>query len=106
MPDPSPTHHGDIRPGAGRKTCSGPFGEATLPVRLSALRSWLATLPAGLASVAPQAFARYPSALARPLYGSRIAAGFPSPADDDLEGTIDLNAHLVRHPAATFFLRV
>jgi DNA polymerase V len=39
-------------------------------------------------------------------YSSRIAAGFPSPADDHLEGPIDLNAHLVAHPAATFVVRV
>jgi DNA polymerase V len=41
-----------------------------------------------------------------PLFGSRIPAGFPSPADDDLEGTLDLNTHLIERPAATFFLRV
>ena len=41
-----------------------------------------------------------------PLFGARIPAGFPSPADDDLEGAIDLNEQLIRHPAATFFLRV
>ena len=41
-----------------------------------------------------------------PLLGCRIAAGFPSPADDHLERRIDLNAHLVRRPGATFFLRV
>lgn len=41
-----------------------------------------------------------------PLCTSRIAAGFPSPADDHLEGPIDLNEHLVRHPAATFVVRV
>lgn len=41
-----------------------------------------------------------------PLFGSKIRAGFPSPADDHLEATIDLNQHYVRHPAATFFVRV
>lgn len=41
-----------------------------------------------------------------PLYTSRIAAGFPSPADDHLEAPLDLNAHLVKHPAATFVVRV
>lgn len=35
-----------------------------------------------------------------------IQAGFPSPADEYLEGTLDLNHLLVRHPAATFFVRV
>jgi len=44
--------------------------------------------------------------LARPLLAFRVAAGFPSPADDYMEGRIDLNQHLIRHPAATFFVRV
>ena len=47
-----------------------------------------------------------PVALPLPLYTSRIAAGFPSPADDHLEAPLDLNAHLVKHPAATFVVRV
>ena len=33
-------------------------------------------------------------------------AGFPSPADDYIEGSLDLNHHLIKHPAATFFVRV
>lgn len=35
-----------------------------------------------------------------------IYAGFPSPAQDYLELSIDLNTELIRHPAATFFGRV
>lgn len=38
--------------------------------------------------------------------GSKIEAGFPSPADDHLEKCLDLNEYLIKHPAATFFLRV
>jgi len=41
-----------------------------------------------------------------PLLAWPVKAGFPSPADDYLEGRIDLNQHLIRHPAATFFVRV
>jgi DNA polymerase V len=47
-----------------------------------------------------------PTLVNLPLFGSKIRAGFPSPADDHLEATIDLNQHYVRHPAATFFVRV
>ena len=36
-----------------------------------------------------------------PLYVSTVAAGFPSPADDYMEGTLDLNEFLIAHPAAT-----
>lgn len=41
-----------------------------------------------------------------PIFLGRLPAGFPSPADDYLEGTLDLNHHLIKHPAATFFVRV
>jgi len=43
---------------------------------------------------------------ALPLYAATVQAGFPSPADDYLEGALDLNEHLILRPAATFFLRV
>jgi DNA polymerase V len=41
-----------------------------------------------------------------PVFLGRLPAGFPSPADDYIEGTLDLNRHLIKHPAATFFVRV
>ncbi|MGH9943847.1 MAG: LexA family protein [Pyrinomonadaceae bacterium] len=44
--------------------------------------------------------------LLRPLFVARVSAGFPSPAEDWVEGRLDLNRYLVRHPAATFFVRV
>lgn len=41
-----------------------------------------------------------------PLFAVPIQAGFPSPADDFLEKTLDLNKYLIKHPAATFFVKV
>ena len=41
-----------------------------------------------------------------PMYKSEIKAGFPSPASDYIESTLDLNKFLIKHPAATFFVRV
>ena len=41
-----------------------------------------------------------------PLASGRVSAGFPSPADDYIEKKLDLNEYLIRHPAATFFVRV
>jgi DNA polymerase V len=35
-----------------------------------------------------------------------VSAGFPSPAEDYVEGKIDLNRHLIKNPAATFLVRV
>lgn len=48
----------------------------------------------------------FSTAVVRPLFQSRVPAGFPSPADDYLEGKLDLNEHLIKHKAATFFVRV
>ena len=42
----------------------------------------------------------------RPLVLARVDAGFPSPADDYLDGKLDLNEHIIKNPAATFFVRV
>ncbi len=41
----------------------------------------------------------------QPLFMAPVSAGFPSPADDYIEGKLDLNNYLVKHPAATFFVR-
>ncbi|MCG3143390.1 MAG: LexA repressor [Gammaproteobacteria bacterium] len=41
-----------------------------------------------------------------PLLLSRIPAGFPSPAESYAEESLDLNRYLIRHPVATFFVRV
>ncbi|KGF73850.1 peptidase S24 [Neosynechococcus sphagnicola sy1] len=43
---------------------------------------------------------------ALPLYMTPVTAGFPSPAEDYIEGRLDLNQYLIKHPAATFFVRV
>ena len=37
------------------------------------------------------------------LYPS-VYAGFPSPAEDHLDLDLDLNEHLIKHPAATFYV--
>jgi DNA polymerase V len=40
------------------------------------------------------------------LFEAMVPAGFPSPAADYQEDKLDLNKHLVKHPVATFFVRV
>ena len=39
------------------------------------------------------------------LFSGPVCAGFPSPASDYIEERLDLNQRLVKHPAATFFVR-
>jgi DNA polymerase V len=52
----------------------------------------------------PRPLATAPLVLA--LLAQRLPAGFPSPADDHLEGEIDLAQLLIERPAATFLMRV
>ena len=40
-----------------------------------------------------------------PLFSSRVPAGFPSPGDDYIDQTLDLN-ELVKHPSDTFLVKV
>ncbi len=46
------------------------------------------------------------TALALPYVDNGISAGFPSPALDFVDLTIDLNRHLIKNPSATFYGRV
>jgi len=48
----------------------------------------------------------YSTKCKRPLFMVPVSAGFPSPSEDYIEGKLDLNEHLIKHPAATFFVRV
>jgi DNA polymerase V len=41
-----------------------------------------------------------------PLFESPISAGFPSPAEDYVDLKLDLNKFLIKHPSATFYVRV
>ena len=56
-----------------------------------------------VASIQPSAVG---AAVVRPLMLSATPAGFPSPAEDHIDRDLDLNEHLIRRPAATFFVRV
>ena len=40
-----------------------------------------------------------------PLFSHKVTAGFPSPADDYIEGRLSLDEHLIQHKDATFFVR-
>lgn len=85
---------GGKRLNAGRPKGLGPYGESTKPIRVPV--SLIASIHQFISS----------KGYALPLFSSRVQAGFPSPADDYQEATLDLNSHLIKHPAATFFVRV
>lgn len=110
--------HGGKRAGAGRKAGSGAFGEPTISMRVPA--SQKETIINFMAKIKQkrqegpfhegklnilQPIRNNPS-LHLPLFGHRIAAGFPSPADDYVEDRLDLNEYLVQRKESTFFLKV
>lgn len=108
---------GGFRPGAGRPTGSGRFREKTRPIRIpESLVPQVSELLEYYADGRQQAFgvandpaifqSRSNKSQTFPLYATRVAAGFPSPADDHIDSKLDLNQYLVQHPTATFFVRV
>lgn len=86
--------HGGKRPNAGRPKGLGKYNETTKPIRIP-----LSKIPD------VQRFLEGSSSFKVPLYGCKVRAGFPSPADDYIESHLDLNSHLIQHPSATFFVR-
>ena len=40
------------------------------------------------------------------LYTTSISAGFPSPAEDHMDISLDINEYLVKHPSSTFYIYV
>jgi DNA polymerase V len=110
--------HGGSRSGSGRKSL---YGEASKPVRVpeSQVGTVLSYLEAykkshALRALLPGEGIRFdPLPVAWdtpprhiPLMSYQVQAGFPSPADDYIQGAIDLNEHLILHREATFVLRV
>ena len=60
--------------------------------------------PATFQFLRPASFPRLRVPL--PLVSAAVCAGFPSPADDHMEGEFDLNELLIANPPATFLVRV
>lgn len=41
-----------------------------------------------------------------PLFSTKVAAGFPSPADDHVEKLLDISEFMIDHAASTFFVTI
>lgn len=54
----------------------------------------------------PESVRDAPDHLPIPFFQSKISAGFPSPADDYREESLDLNHYLIAHKASTFVFTV
>lgn len=102
------SNRGGQREGAGRPKGSGKYKEPTKAIRV----------PEGSIKFIKDYLEHYPeltevpirqsniTKLAIPVFSSKVAAGLPSPAEDHIEDTLDLNDYMVQHPDSTFMLRV
>lgn len=101
--------HGGVRPGAGRPRGSGKFNEPTKAIRvpessISYIRDFLDNYPKS--TLIDSGRNHNVQKLNIPLFSSQVAAGHPSPAEDHVDDTLDLNEYMVQHPESTFMLRV
>jgi DNA polymerase V len=114
MPKKKEFEHGGARENAGRKA---QFNEAAKVIRVpesqgNLLKKWL------LNDVKTNNLTDFNSKLTVqpvhpnndkiyhiPLATERVAAGFPSPAQDDIEQALDLNEYLIRNENATFIVK-
>lgn len=85
---------GGLRTGAGRPKGQGKYQEPTKPIRV----------PVSILGKV-QDFVEN-KGYEIPLYLCAVSAGYPSAADDHVAENIDLNKYLVKHPTATFLVRV
>lgn len=110
-------NHGGARAGSGRPKGSGKFREKTRPIRIpESLFSTVREMLEGYADASlPIQTSEFHDRIYRPtsnhkkplpLYASRIAAGFPTSADEHLELELDLNEYLIKNPKNTFLVRV
>ncbi len=86
--------HGGKRPGSGRPKGNGKYGEPSKPIRIP-----VSMIKSVLKYIDKKSFRI-------PLYGSKVAAGIPSPVDDHIEDHLDLNEYLIKDPATTFLVKV
>jgi DNA polymerase V len=107
---------GGARINAGRKKGSSVYGETTTAVRIPeslvpTVKNLLDARKRQLEILADHSTAillpaKAPTQISLPLFISKVPAGLPSPADNYVEKTLDLNELCVKQPAATFFVRV
>jgi len=110
---------GGKREGSGRPKGSGKYKEPTKAIRVpegsvSYIKEFLQTQynkPEKQLSnddnvVVLGQFAGQTPESSIPLFTSKVAAGLPSYANDDLDDSIDLNNYLVKKPVSTFMLKV
>ncbi len=128
--NPTTTTHGGKRHGSGRPKGSGKYGEPTQAIRVpkgsvSQIKEFLkneykqteqekstiadvntTNVESNVVILASAEESKFEEKQSFPLFSSKVAAGLPSYANDDLDDSIDLNDYLVQKPNSTFMLKV
>lgn len=100
---------GGNREGAGRKPL---YDEPTKVVRVPEsrvieIKNYLAgSTKTKFNDIASITLVNPSTAMHIPLASEKVSAGFPSPAQDYIEQTLDMNEHLIKNEAATFVVTV
>ncbi|SOD22066.1 LexA family protein [Nitrosomonas ureae] len=117
------SNRGGKRENAGRPLGQGKYGESTVTMRIpqshtATIKSFLEALQRKSVKSAKEsaiaeieidefftpAIIEQPTLL--PLFATKVAAGFPSPADDYVEKPLDVSEFLIDHAASTFFVTI
>lgn len=111
------TKRGGVRPGAGRKTGSGKFREATSVLRIPTsqapvIKDFLMAYQRKKLEVNLDAIEliELPAAnikpVALPLFSSKVSAGLPDPAEAHIDKRLDPNEFLIDRAETTFFVTI
>lgn len=102
-------NRGGVREGSGRKRMyDEPTTTMRIPVsRVISIKNFLANSIKPKVNEIDSITAVTPTTkMSITLATEKVSAGFPSPAQDFVEKTLDLNEHLVKNEAATFIVKV
>ncbi|MBY0475830.1 MAG: translesion error-prone DNA polymerase V autoproteolytic subunit [Nitrosomonas sp.] len=113
------SNRGGKRENAGRPRGQGRFGEPTIAIRIpqsqgASIKMFLDAYQSkrtGLNEEATNVDEFFTPAISDqstrlPLFSTKVAAGFPSPADDYVEKRLDISEFLIDHAASTFFVTI
>lgn len=102
-------NRGGVREGSGRKPIyNEPTKTLRVPIsRVTAIKEFLAlTKKRELNDISTIIQIDPSTRMSIPLATEKVSAGFPSPAQDYVEKTLDMNEHLIKNEAATFVVKV
>lgn len=111
------SNRGGKRENAGRPIGQGKYGEPTVSIRVpqsqsATVKEFLTAFQLKKADIDDENVDEFFTPLISdqpnklPLYATKVAAGYPNPADDYVEKQLDVSEFLIDHAASTFFVTI